>query len=262
MRQRGFSLIELLIGIALCSVLSLALYEVFSSQHRIYTVQDDVAEMQQNARVAVETLARTVRMAGFGKQDSWTTMTGYADTGGYGFTSLSFAMNPSSGTANLLHLVGCVDGPAATLAVAVTGNPTTITLQSGEGNLFNTTTKSNISIGGKENAKIKAINGDVLTIDTDLTAGGNQGLQSDYNIGTEVFIVKWLTYSVDGASNPPALVVNEHEGAGSQEIAQFVSGFTVTVTGKIALLTLTGETKSREGKTVTQTVTTKVMTRN
>jgi prepilin-type N-terminal cleavage/methylation domain-containing protein len=261
-RNRGLTLIELLIGVVLSSIVVLALYEMLTSQHRTYTVQDDVSEMQQNLRVAMERMARTIRMAGFGKLSTWTTMTGYEDTGGYGFSSLAFAVYPTSGTATTLHIVGCMDAPAATLAVAVAGNPTTITLNAGEGANFNTTTKSNISIGGKENAKITSISGNVLTIDTDLSTGGNQGLQSDYNAGTEIFVVRWMTFSVDTMSTPPALVINEHEGAHSQELAQFITGMSITVTGKLVDLTLNGQTASREGKTISATVSDKILLRN
>ena len=141
-------------------------------------------------------------------------MSGYTDTTGWGFGSLNFPVYPTSGTASTLHLIGCLDAPAGTLAAAVTGHPTTITLNAGEGANFNTDTMSNISIGGRENAKVTSVSGNVLTIDTDLGTAGNQGLQSDYSIGTEIFVVRWVTFSVDNAQTPPVLLVNEHDGLG------------------------------------------------
>ena len=261
-RNKGLTLIELLIGVVLSSIVVLALYETLTSQHRTYMVQDDVSEMQQNLRVAMERMARTIRMAGFGKLSTWTDMTGYAHTSGWGFASLNFAVYPTSGAANTLHVVGCVEAPASTLANAVAGNPTTITVSAGQGTNFSATTNRNISIGGKENARITGIAGDVLTIDTDLATGGNQGLQSDYNAGTEIFVVRWITFSVDTTSTPPALVINEHDGAGSQELAQFITGMSVTVTGKLVDLTLNAQTTSREGKTISATVSDKILLRN
>ncbi len=265
MRQRatkGLTLIELLIGACLSSIVVIALYGILTSQNRTYALQDDTSAMQQSLRVALENMARTIRMAGFGKLPSWTSMAGYADTTGWGFTSLGFAVYPTSGTGSVLHLVGCVDAPAGTLAVAVSGNPNQITLNPGQAASFNTTTKSNICVGGMENARVKSIAGNLLTIDTDLGTTGNQGLQSNYNVGTQVFILKWITFSVDNAQNPPVLLVNEHDGAGSQQLAQFVTSMSVTVAGKLVDVTLNGQTKSREGKVISALAKNKIMLRN
>jgi Tfp pilus assembly protein PilW len=261
-RNKGLTLIELLIGICLSSIVVLALYGILASQNRTYVLQDDTSAMQQSLRVALENMARTIRMAGFGKLSTWTTMAGYTDTSGWGFGALNFAVYPTSGTGNTLHLVGCVDAPAGTLAVAVAGNPTTITVNAGEASNFNTTTNSNINIGGMENAQVKSIAGNVLTIDTDPGTAGNQGLQSNYNVGTQIFIVKWITYSVDNTQTPPVLLINEHDGVGSQQLAQFITSMSVTVTGKLVDLTLNGQTASREGKVISALAKDKIMLRN
>ena len=113
-----------------------------------------------------------------------------------------------------------------------------------------------------ENAQIKSIAGNVLTIDTDLGTGGNQGLQSNYNVGTQIFIVRWITYSVDNTQTPPVLLINEHDGAGAQQLAQFITSMSVTVTGKLVDMTLNGQTKSREGKIISALAKDKIMLRN
>jgi prepilin-type N-terminal cleavage/methylation domain-containing protein len=260
--SKGLTLIELLIAVCLSSIVVLALYAILTAQNRTYILQDDTSAMQQSLRVALESMARTVRMGGFGKLSTWTSMAGYTDAGGYGFASLNFAVYPTSGTGNTLHLVGCVDAPAGTLAVAVAGNPTTITVNAGDVANFNTTTNSNINIGGMENAQIKSIAGTVLTIDTDLGTAGNQGLQSNYNVGTPVYIVKWITYSVDTAQTPPALLINKHDGAGSQQLAQYITSLSVIVTGKLVDITLNGQTTSREGKVISALAKDKIRLRN
>ena len=260
--DKGLTLIELLIGICLSSIVVLALYGILTSQNRTYALQDDTSAMQQSLRVALENMARTIRMAGFGKLSTWTTMTGYADTGGWGFGTLNFAVYPTAGTDNTLHLVGCVDAPAGTLSTLAAPGQTTINLNAGEAANFNTSTNSNINIGGMENAKIKSIAGNALTIDTDLGTAGNQGLQSNYNVGTQVFIVKWITYSVDNMQTPPVLLVNEHDGAGSQQLAQYITSLSVTVTGKLVDVTLNGQTTSREGKVISALAKDKIMLRN
>jgi prepilin-type N-terminal cleavage/methylation domain-containing protein len=64
-RQTGLTLIELLVALTISSIIIAAAYRTFTSQHKIYEVQSDVMEMQQSVRVAMDILARDVRMAGF-----------------------------------------------------------------------------------------------------------------------------------------------------------------------------------------------------
>jgi prepilin-type N-terminal cleavage/methylation domain-containing protein len=264
MRRSGLTLLELLIAVALSSIVALVLYEVFTSQNRIYLVQDDAAEMQQNMRVALEKMTKQVRMTGFGKQSSWTAISGYSDSTGYPFTQLNFSVYPSAGTATQLHLVGCLDSSAGTLSQAVASGGPTLRLASGQAGNFNLTTRSNISIGGKENARVTSINtgSDQLTIDTNLATTGSQGVVNNYAVGTEIFVVKWVSYTVDTSVTPPALVINEHEGAHDQQLALFINSMAVSVNGKVVDLTLNGITKSREGKSISGRLTEKVLLRN
>lgn len=64
-KKRGFTLIELLIGLALSGIVISAIYHVYISQSRSYTIQEQIAEMQQSVRVAMDTMVRDIRMAGF-----------------------------------------------------------------------------------------------------------------------------------------------------------------------------------------------------
>ncbi|MDL1975511.1 MAG: PilW family protein [Deltaproteobacteria bacterium] len=66
---RGFTLIELLISMALSGIVMSAIYTLFISQSRSYSIQEQVSEMQQNARVAMDRIVRDVRMAGYGVVD-------------------------------------------------------------------------------------------------------------------------------------------------------------------------------------------------
>jgi len=69
-KQNGFTLIELLVGIVICGLLIGGIYRVFIAQGRTYVVQDQVAEVQQGIRTAMEILLRDLRMAGFDDDDS------------------------------------------------------------------------------------------------------------------------------------------------------------------------------------------------
>jgi len=61
----GFTLVELMIAMAIGGIVMAAVMTSFLSQHRSYLAQDDVVEMQQNARVAMDMLVRDIRMAGY-----------------------------------------------------------------------------------------------------------------------------------------------------------------------------------------------------
>ena len=63
-REEGFTLIELLIAMALALVIISALSTAFISQRKTYVVQENVSEMVQTARAAMDTIAREVKMAG------------------------------------------------------------------------------------------------------------------------------------------------------------------------------------------------------
>lgn len=63
-RAPGFSLIELLIAIAISGIVLGAVSSLFIMQNKSYSVQEQVAEMQQNARAAMDIMTREIRTAG------------------------------------------------------------------------------------------------------------------------------------------------------------------------------------------------------
>lgn len=64
-RQHGFSLIELLIGSTLGLILLAAIVSIYLGAKQTYDIQDRLAHMQENARLAVRLITRDVRMAGY-----------------------------------------------------------------------------------------------------------------------------------------------------------------------------------------------------
>ncbi len=63
--QRGMTLMELLLAMALGAVLLLTLTQFYSHARRAYTMQTEQARLQENARLALTLLGREVRMAGY-----------------------------------------------------------------------------------------------------------------------------------------------------------------------------------------------------
>jgi len=63
--DRGFTLVELMIAMAVGLVLLGAMYGVFTMHNKIFGTQEQIAEMQQNARTAMDMMTREIRMAGY-----------------------------------------------------------------------------------------------------------------------------------------------------------------------------------------------------
>lgn len=65
-RPRGFTLIELIIAIAVSLVVGAMIYQVFIDQTKAFRRQADMGGMQQNLRLAMEIVSRDLASAGFG----------------------------------------------------------------------------------------------------------------------------------------------------------------------------------------------------
>ena len=63
--KKGLTLIELLVGLVICAIVVAKIYRLFIAQSKTYTVQDQVVEVQQNIRSAMEIMLRDLRMTGF-----------------------------------------------------------------------------------------------------------------------------------------------------------------------------------------------------
>lgn len=71
--NRGFTLVELMITLAMSGIIVAAVYSAYNIQQKTYYTQGQVVEMQQNIRAALELMASEIRMAGFdptGKADA------------------------------------------------------------------------------------------------------------------------------------------------------------------------------------------------
>ena len=62
--NHGFTLIELMIALAVSLLALAAIYSTFLAQHKSYQVQSEAADMQQNIRAAMYYMQREIRMAG------------------------------------------------------------------------------------------------------------------------------------------------------------------------------------------------------
>lgn len=87
--QCGFTLVEMMIALALGIFVISGVTDVFISQQRAYNIQDQVSEMQQNVRVAMERITRSIRSAGYDPRKNYI----------FGITNNTWANSNSSGLA-------------------------------------------------------------------------------------------------------------------------------------------------------------------
>lgn len=70
LNNRGLTLVELMVALAVAAVVLTSVSTAFVSQQRTATSQDQVAEMQQNIRAGLNIMERDIRMAGYDPRHS------------------------------------------------------------------------------------------------------------------------------------------------------------------------------------------------
>lgn len=66
---RGLTFLEIMIALAITGFVTAAVFQLYVTQHENYMTQDDITEIQQNARASIDQLAKTIRMAGYDTPD-------------------------------------------------------------------------------------------------------------------------------------------------------------------------------------------------
>jgi type II secretory pathway component PulJ len=63
-QQAGFTLVDILVGLAMASILMVAVVSLFTTMGRSYTTQNVAADVQEVTRAGVELMTQDIRMAG------------------------------------------------------------------------------------------------------------------------------------------------------------------------------------------------------
>jgi type IV pilus assembly protein PilW len=96
-KNKGMSLIELLIAMLIGSLMMVGVVTLFSSNKRIYKEQNSMGRLQENARFAIEILIKDIRMAGYA---------GCADS----ISSVTNNLNNSTNDDNLYNFENAIEG--------------------------------------------------------------------------------------------------------------------------------------------------------
>jgi prepilin-type N-terminal cleavage/methylation domain-containing protein len=214
---KGLTLIELLVAMAISAVLIAAIYRTFMGQHKTYMVQEQVVDMQQNARVAINRMMREIRMAGFGNVSS--VLPNFTANDG----PFNDIINPSDNKniidgqiTDQVTIIGAFE-QISTLTSEATPGTNTIQL-AGQASEFDLANRKYVCIGGLETHTISNISpgGNTITL--------NENVVNRFPIDTPVFKVKAITYQLrkdNRNPNTPVLTREDQtDGGGSQVVAE------------------------------------------
>jgi prepilin-type N-terminal cleavage/methylation domain-containing protein len=211
-KNKGITLIELLVALAISGLLVAALYRTFIGQQKTYVAQDQVVDMQQNMRVAISRMMGDIRMTGFGNVSMVLPVTFAGGT----FNNI---LNPNTPVSDSLTLVTSLNTLATlTTSGSIGQNQIVVsTLTDSQGNtLFDTGNRRYISVGGLESYVITSVDNGTSTITL------NGSLTYNHPFGTPVFTIRAITYQVANMAGIPTLLRNENIGDGNQPQADYI----------------------------------------
>jgi type IV pilus assembly protein PilW len=247
MNQSGFALVELLIAMLLGLVLVGGILQMFSSSRQTHRVHEATARMQESGRMALEVIARDIRMGDFwGCASDITNVVNNLDSTGAGF--MDFATGGLAGTEggagvpDTLILRGGFDrgldieppyGPQASANIKVSagndlvqGQIVFVTDCTG-GDIFQIT---NANPGGAgtvvHNTGATVSPGNYNVSNPGCPGGGNAHcLSRVYGADASLFSVQEITYSIaPGSEGEPALFRNGAEFLDGVEDFQILYG--------------------------------------
>lgn len=190
--ERGFTLVEVMFGLAIATAVIAAGYTIMISTEKASTVSDQTAQMQQNARIAMDLISRDLQVAGFG-------FTG--PVGDCANPIVPLDTDPAGPDANNATAVPpvwadqvrvVVPTQLGTLIAAVAGPITTIDLTAGSVAAVTPDFAVNavVSVNGAASSTVSAISGDKLTLNPPIPA------PAQFPAGTQVHWLRCMTYAI------------------------------------------------------------------
>ncbi|NND92306.1 MAG: type II secretion system protein [Granulosicoccus sp.] len=220
-RCTGHTLVELMIALAVFSVISAGSTTFFLMSNRVAEAEAINSALQANLRVARERIIDVVRNAGYGFPDSspasWVPwVTGYAGP--------PVIITDGAGTApDELSITSCTPYAVASLTADVTAGATVVPIDMPAS--ADTGSRRTIQINEQEHALVTFVDTDRWTIDTDPVASGTQGLANAYPSGTPVCRLEVKSFRLDTTSR--TLQISAHNADGYRVVASEITDIQV-----------------------------------
>jgi prepilin-type N-terminal cleavage/methylation domain-containing protein len=206
-KERGFSLIELMVAVAAFAIVSVAAFAVLDSGQRNALMNDQTVKVQQNVRLAMDLIARDIRMTGYGNPNLG--VTPFVGCGSH-MNATNAATGPNtSDTIAIMTVnqeVGQLSGP---LPAPPPAAPTDMPMQ----NLLPGWGPGVVTLDGIFTSGAALANPALLTLTTTLPP------TASFPTGTRVFDLACVIYSVTGAgATPPFQLMRAVGGAAAVAI--------------------------------------------
>ena len=226
---RGFTLVELMISVAVMGIVMLAIYGAFFKTQRAADSVTGVVTDRQSARAAVQLLEREIRMAGSGWGRSVVVGTsngaGHIDLNpvnfGYGGPDANDTLSIVGGWEASTMLANGMPNASAVLKVNDTSG-------FADGDLLVITDGTTADM-----FEVTQVNSQSLIIQHNPSSpfndpGGHSTWPgTGYNTGAQVYKVTWVAYKVDSTSYRKPALIRAQVGRAPQIAAYDVSGFRV-----------------------------------
>ena len=220
--ERGFTLVELMIAVIITAVIVAAALTTVVSSNRANHVNSQVADTQQNVRVAMDLISKDIRLAGFNYDatDPATPTIVGCTAGGRPAGLLPQDQDPAgpdTGPDRVSLVVPTLTSPTTPWVLSVLAAPT------GGGTFPYTTVNlagaaiTDMQAHGLTNGSVVSLGGAVLRRVASFTAGSitfDTGTDATFPVGTPVYLMQCIQYQVTtstatcGADGAPCLVRN------------------------------------------------------
>jgi len=235
--EAGFSLVEVMAALVILAIALTAVFATFISQQKSFTVQNRVAEMQQNLRQAVEYMSRDIRMAGYGIPDNVTIPNNVIATGVTSIRSL-YAKDNTTGPDQIyiLYLFDMDDNQRSTWNTAPMANGAgTVTVDNTDGFLpapagelviVTDLVKAQLFQTGSKTATTLNFGGTIYPG----TASSTYATGSPPPAPSTVAKARFNRYFIDNTTDPahPTLVVDRMAGQPYQPVADDIEDMQLT----------------------------------
>jgi len=221
--RKGITLIELLVSFCASAILIAGIYKIFISQQHTFIVQDQIADLQQNVRLAINRMTREIRMTNFGRPHYINSDGSYDDTfftdGGGMYGKYGSVVTPGGGGTSVTVVEAY---QTVTTLSAPVSSGTTISVNDVSGFTTAAGAKGYISINGTESHHISHVHHHSKTL---TFPGWDTGVKGTHQAGEPVYLVQAITYS-HGIPTAPfravpgdSLLRNDNLGSGPQAVA-------------------------------------------
>jgi len=231
--QSGSTLIEVLTAVVIFSIVLTAVFATFTFQKQSYTTQTRVAEMQQNMRVALDTLFRDIRMGGYGVDSDITIP---ASVVGSTILMRGFQASDGGSTASDgIYILYAYDmdntvsnmQPTLTTSSVTAGDAPVVFVTPGTGTRFAAGDVVLLNNGTAADLyQVDSSDNNSVTFGA-FNAGGHSG--NLYDIGSKVSRARFVRYWIDVTTDPahPTLMVTRLPGSVSQPVADDIEDLQV-----------------------------------